>query len=107
MDINGNYNNGIATLAVVLGRQRTTKIAFLLSFLPLFAIIYYSVTYMASQLVMVGYLLLAIVAPLLYTTIKLFNAKKYDEFRHCYKVLNVVLVTTILSLILLKYQILA
>ena len=40
-DTDGDYNQGMNTLPIALGKPRTAKIVFGLSFIPLFIIIYY------------------------------------------------------------------
>lgn len=46
-DVNGDYNQGMNTLPIVLGVQRTTRVVFVLSFIPLLILLYYTNEYFA------------------------------------------------------------
>jgi len=105
-DIDGHHNTGWQTTAVLLGRQRTGKIAFVLSLLPIFAMVFYISTYMASQLLVAGILIAVVIAPLLYASTKLFTAKQKAEFNHIYHVYNLVFVAVALLFLLFKFFIL-
>lgn len=75
-DIDGDYKAGMETLPILIGRARTNKIVFVLSLIPTFSVIYYVITYLYKQPLVVGYFLLVVIAPLIYVTIKLFNAEQ-------------------------------
>lgn len=102
-DIDGDYKAGMNTLPIAIGRTRAAKVAFVLSFIPLLAVIYYVVTYMYSQLMVVGYFLVLIVAPLLYISIKLFSAQTKKEFHTISNCLKLVMLFGMLSLVLYKF----
>lgn len=105
-DINGDYKLGMQTLPIVIGRQRTTNIAFGLCLLILAVIIYYVITYFFQQLILVGYFLVLVIAPLLYAALKLFNAEEKSEYQHISKVLKIVMLTGIGSMLLYKFVLL-
>lgn len=102
-DVDGDYKEGIQSLPIVLGRERAAKIAFLLSFIPLAAIVYYTVTYLYHQQLAAGYFLMFLIAPMIYVSIKLFNAETKKQFHHISKVLKLVMLFGILSLLLYKF----
>jgi len=56
-DIDGDYKAGMRTLPIVLGRERANKIVFALSLIPLLSVIYYVITYLFKQQLVVGYFL--------------------------------------------------
>ena len=106
-DVNGDYNQGMNTLPIVLGVQRTTRVVFVLSFIPLLILLYYTNEYFAVShlyLTMV-YTLLFVVGPLLYFTIKCWSAKNKKDFRHLSTVLKFVLLFGILSIAVVAYNI--
>jgi len=102
-DIDGDHKAGLKTLPIVLGRERAKKIVFALSFLPLAAVIHYIVTYLFQQQIAVIYFLVAIAAPLIFVTIKIFLAKTKKDYQFISSLLKVVMLLGILSLPLFKY----
>ena len=106
-DVNGDYNQGMNTLPIVLGVQRTTRVVFVLSFIPLLILLYYTNEYFAVShlyLTMV-YTLLFVVGPLLYFTIKCWSAKNKKDYRHLSTILKFVLFFGILSIAVVAYNI--
>ena len=106
-DINGDYNQGMHTLPIILGVQRTAKVVFGLSFIPLVILLYYTNAYFASNNLYVAtiYSLLTLVGPLLYFTIKSWTAKTKKDFHHLSLVLKMVLLFGILSISVIAYNI--
>jgi len=102
-DVDGDHKAGMQTLPIVLGRERTTKIAFILSLIPLFSIVYYVVDTLFKQQLFVGYFLIFVIAPLIYITIKLFSAEQKSHYRHISLVLKLVMLTGLLSIALYPY----
>lgn len=103
-DIEGDTKAVMRTLPIVTGKNRTTKVLFGLSFIPLIAVVYYVVTYLFNYQIAVGYFLLFIIAPLLYFTIKIFSAKTTKELHHLSNVLKLIMLFGVLSLLLYKYK---
>ncbi len=106
-DVNGDYNQGMKTLPIILGVQRTAKVVFGLSLIPLVILLYYTNAYFASNNLYVAtiYSLLTLVGPLLYFTIKSWTATKKRDFSHLSLVLKVVLLFGILSISVIAYNI--
>jgi len=102
-DIDGDYKAQLNTLPIALGRERTSKIVFALSLIPLLAIIYYTVTYLYKQQLAVVYFALLIIAPLVYVSIKAFSAESKKDYRHISTMLKLVLLTGVLSLLLYPF----
>lgn len=99
------YNAGIDTLPIVLGRARSLKIVFVFSLLPLGLLFFYGNQYFKDLLIAAGYTLLFIVAPLIYFLLKLWNATTEKDFQHLEKVLKVVLFFTALSIAVITFNI--
>ncbi len=102
-DIDGDHKVGMQTLPIVLGRERTSKIVFILSFVPLFSVIYYVITNLFKQQILVGYFLVFVIAPLIYVTIKLFSAEHKSHYKHMSSILKMVMLTGMFSMLLYNY----
>ncbi len=102
-DIDGDHKAGMNTLPIAIGRERATKILFVLSLIPLLAVVYYMVTYLYKQPIAIGYFLVFIVAPLIYITIKSFHAETKKNFHHISDLLKIVMLLGMLSLLLYRY----
>lgn len=106
-DVNGDYNQGMNTLPIVLGVARTAKVVLGLSFIPLGLIIYYINEHLFSNNLYYasGYGFVFILAPLIYFTVKMFGAKNQKDFHHLSKVLKLVIFFGILSIAVINFNI--
>lgn len=104
-DIDGDFKAEIKTLPVILGRERTNKIVFILSVIPILSITYYVITYLFKQQLVVGYFLIFVIAPLIYVSIKLFSAEQKSQYKHLSLILKLVMLTGMLSLLLYNFTI--
>lgn len=102
-DIDGDYKVGMQTLPIMLGRDRSTKIVFVLSLIPLFTVVYYVINNLFKQQLLVGYFLIFVIAPLIYITIKLFSAEHKSHYTHLSLVLKLVMLTGMLSMAFYPY----
>ncbi|MBJ6367081.1 geranylgeranylglycerol-phosphate geranylgeranyltransferase [Snuella sedimenti] len=106
-DVNGDHKTGMYTLPIAIGRDRANIVLFVLSFIPLIGTIYYTISTLYKNPIAVLYFLIGIIAPLLYSTIKIFNAKSQKDYHHISNTLKFVMVCGMLSLLLYKYILLA
>ena len=104
-DMDGDYNSGMSTLPILLGKERTAKIAFGLTFIPILLLIYYMNENLMEVQLVIFYLLLFVLAPLLYFLIKIWNAKSKKDFKHLSLVLKLVLLFGILSVVAITLNI--
>ncbi|MBC3846686.1 geranylgeranylglycerol-phosphate geranylgeranyltransferase [Winogradskyella echinorum] len=102
-DIDGDHKAGMRTLPIVVGRERTNKIVFFLSLIPLFSVVYYIISNLFKQQLLVGYFLIFVIAPLIYITIKLFSAEQKSHYRHISLILKLVMLTGMLSLLVYNF----
>ena len=102
-DIDGDYKVGMRTMPIVLGRTRANNIAFALSLIPVFAVIYYVITFLFKQELVVGYFLIFVIAPLIYISIKLFSAKQKSHYKRISLILKLTMFTGMLSLVLYNF----
>ncbi|WP_323789938.1 geranylgeranylglycerol-phosphate geranylgeranyltransferase [Psychroserpens sp.] len=99
-DVDGDYNAQMNTLPIVIGRERAKYIAFVFGLLPIAVVIYYLVTYLYKQQIVIGYFLVFIIAPLIYATIKIYSATSKNQFHHISIVYKIVMLLGMLSLLL-------
>jgi 4-hydroxybenzoate polyprenyltransferase len=107
-DINGDYKQGMNTLPIALGLSRTSKIVLALSLIPLVMVIFYVKAYVFENDLYFAtfYALIFIVAPLIYFTVKMANAKKNQDFHHLSTVLKLIILFGLFSIAIVTYNIL-
>ena len=106
-DTKGDYNQGMQTLPIVLGVNRTAKIIFGLLLIPISVIFWYVNKHLMSfdLYYAVLYVLILVLGPILYVWIKSWNAKTSKDFRHLSIVLKWVIFFGILSIAVITYNI--
>jgi 4-hydroxybenzoate polyprenyltransferase len=103
-DYEGDLKTGMNTLPIYLGKEKTQKVVFGLSFIPLIALLYYLNSNFKNLEYVVYYTLAFVVAPMLYFILKLWQAKSQKEFNHLSTVLKLIMITGILSIIVISYN---
>lgn len=101
-DVNGDYNQGMRTLPIILGISRTAKVLSILSFIPVCAILLYINNYLMPLLFVTIYMLLFVVGPLLYFSIKNWSASSQKEFHVLSLLLKWILLFGILSILVIS-----
>lgn len=106
-DVKGDFNQGIQTLPIILGINRTVKVIFGLLLIPVLLVFWYINTYlMQNELYLaVIYLLVLVLSPLLYSLVKSWNAKTIKEFHHLSQILKIIIFFGICSIIVITYTI--
>ena len=99
-DIYGDTNEGMNTLPIVLGIKKTNKIVFFLSIITtVFILLYTNDYFMNSKLYFVViYMLIFIISPLVFFSIKIWNAISKKDYHFLSNVLKLVLFFGILSI---------
>lgn len=105
-DIKGDYKAGMETLPVVLGRERTNKIIFLVTLLPIVGVLYYIYEYLFDNQLAVVYALFLILGPLLFFLVKILTAKTKKQYHHLSVLLKLVLAFGLLSIGLYRFTLL-
>jgi 4-hydroxybenzoate polyprenyltransferase len=100
-DVNGDYNQGMNTLPIAIGINRTSKIVFALSFIPVLAILFYINNYLFQLQFATLYLMLSVLGPLLYFTFKIWNAKTKNDFHKLSLLLKWILLFGIVSIVVI------
>ena len=103
-DISGDYNQGMNTLPIFIGKQKTAKIVFVLSFIPLFSILYYIKTYLFPLVYVCIYMLVFVVAPLLFFMVKIWTAESQKQFHNLSTLLKWILFFGILSILIISWN---
>jgi len=103
-DINGDSNQGMNTLPILLGVPKATKVVFALSFIPIICVFYYLKVYIFDGNLILSsiYGLIFIASPLLYFTVKIWSAKEPKDFRHLSTILKWILFFGILSILVIS-----
>lgn len=106
-DVNGDYNQGINTLPIAIGTNRTAKVVFVLSIIPIvFLLIYINNYFVAFNLYFATiYTFVFVLAPLIYFTAKIVTAKTKKEFHHLSSILKWIIFFGILSILIINLNI--
>ena len=104
-DVDGDYNEGMNTLPIVIGKLRTAKIVFGISFIPIIFMLYYINKYLLELVFTTVYLLLFVVGPLFYFTVKIWTAKSKKEFHTLSLLLKCILLFGVLSIVVISLNI--
>ena len=104
-DIDGDKNGGLSTLPIILGRKRTSYIVFGMSILALFGTVYYIYIHLYNYTYAVIYFLLFILAPLLYFSIKIWDASNKSDYTFLSKLLKIIMLLGMCSILLYTFVI--
>ncbi len=104
-DVDGDYKAGLNTLPIIIGRERAKNLVFVLNFIPLGLIIIYTINHLYKQQLSLIYFLILVIAPLIYNSIKLFQAKSKQDFNHISRVYKLIMLFGMLSLLLYTFRI--
>lgn len=103
-DIEGDENQGMNTLPIAYGVNRTINFVFGLSFVPIICALYYIKTYIFESGLFIStfYSLVFILAPIIYFTIKIRSAKTKSDFNFLSTLLKWILLFGMLSIIVIS-----
>ena len=99
-DVNGDYNLKMNTLPILLGILRTRRLILFLCIIPIGILLFIILKYSSIYKFTVLYLLLFVLMPLLYFTVKLRSAKKKTEFHKLSQLLKIIMLLGINSLLI-------
>ena len=98
-DVNGDLKLKSNTLPIIIGRKRASKIAFFFSaVLLVFLLIILQI--IKSNILILGYGIIFILAPLLYFLYKLWFSKSKQDYSHLSNILKIIMLFGILSMLL-------
>ena len=106
-DINGDFNQEMKTLPIILGVKKTSKLVFAFSFIPIISLLVYIKNYfMANNLQYAAlYSIVFVLAPLIYFSIKSWESKNKKDFQKLSILLKWILLFGILSIIIVTLNI--
>jgi 4-hydroxybenzoate polyprenyltransferase len=104
-DIDGDKNGDLSTLPIILGRRRTSYIVFGMSIFAMFGTVYYIYIHLYNYTSAVVYFLLFTLAPLLYFSIKIWDAKNKSDYAFLSKLLKVIMLLGMCSILLYTFVI--
>ena len=106
-DIKGDYNQGLRTLPIVLGLQRTAQILSILIIVPVVILLIYINNYlMLNNLYFsVIYGLMLVLGPLIFCAVNLWNAKTSQEFEKISTILKWIIFFGVLSIVIIDQNI--
>jgi 4-hydroxybenzoate polyprenyltransferase len=102
-DVDGDYKAGYNTLPIAIGRNRASKVAFCTCTITILIIIYYVITNLFENQILLLYFIFLIIGPLAYCAIKLLSAKTKSEFKQISLILKITMLIGICSMILLNF----
>lgn len=102
-DINGDRKAGRNTLAIAIGRKRTSTVVFILGIVAIAGILVYMYLYLYTSQIAVLYFLFALLAPLLFFVIKAWNAENQKDYSFLSILLKIIMLLGVISMYVQKY----
>ena len=102
-DVDGDYKQGVNTLAIAFGIKRTALVCFALVAITIISVIFYNYAYFYKYTSVLAYFVFLVIAPLLYCAVQLVLATQKKEFARISLVLKITLFTGVCSMFLFKY----
>ncbi|QSW89002.1 geranylgeranylglycerol-phosphate geranylgeranyltransferase [Flavobacterium endoglycinae] len=102
-DVDGDYNQGMNTLPIAIGKSRAAKIALATAIMAFILLLLYTTKYFFENnlLIVTFYSFAFVLAPLLYFIVKIFGAKTQKDFHHLSTILKLILFFGILSILII------
>lgn len=104
-DIQGDHVARYRTLPIVLGAQRTARIASILSLITMTLISWYTFTFLYDHKITVGILFFGVIAPLGYVATQLWEANKKSQFSRLSFILKIIMLIGIISIPFISHAI--
>lgn len=106
-DIKGDNLQGMKTLPILIGIEKTSKITFILLLLPTLYLFYYIYNYLFSNNLFYSiiYLFTFVIGPMIYSLIKIWDAKEKEDFSAISIVLKWLIFFGILSIVVITLNI--
>lgn len=104
-DYEGDFQNDIKTIPVAFGKKTANSIAQILLLVTLFFIGKYAYQYLMENSLYTAtlYMLITVIAPLIYVLVQLFSAKESSNYKHLSLILKFVLFFGIFSIVIITY----
>ena len=99
-DVNGDYSLNIKTLPILIGKNRASKIAAILCFVPLILLVYIVLKFASIYKFTSLYLIVFTIIPLVYVALKLVTAKSIKDYKKLSTILKISMFLGINALII-------
>lgn len=97
-DVNGDKKGDRNTLPIAIGRKRTRNIIFGMGILAVLGVLYFSYEYAYQSLLMGGYMIFLVGAPLLYFCLHAWNAEKKTDYIRLSNALKLIMFSGVCSI---------
>ena len=104
-DIKGDKMLYMNTLPILLGKQKTNNIVFVLSFIPLVLVTNYSFQNFSDVPIVLAYMLIVVLLPLLYFMTKILYARSKKEYKYASNLLKVIMLLGMFSIVIVSLSI--
>jgi 4-hydroxybenzoate polyprenyltransferase len=106
-DIDGDYNQGMRTLPIIIGKERAAKIASVLAAIATLILLWYvNKNLMETKLLWAtGYCLLFVISPLIFVTVKTWVANSKKDYGFLSNILKFIIFFGILSILIISLNI--
>lgn len=101
-DVNGDYSQNLNTYPVLYGRERSKKLALIISIFTVFFFLFITFNQFTMNYVALLYFLILICMPLLYFCVKLYDSKTKLEYSYLSKILKIIILIGVLSIPLMS-----
>ncbi|WP_340065972.1 geranylgeranylglycerol-phosphate geranylgeranyltransferase [Ascidiimonas aurantiaca] len=105
-DIDGDYNNGIRSVPMLIGKKRTSRVTALMALSMVLILFYIIYQYLYHYTILNAYILFGIMGPLFYFTFTSWEAKKKKHFTRLSQLLKVIMLAGVISLVVFRYTVL-
>lgn len=103
MNMEKDHKDGIKSISVSLGRERTNTLIFGLTFLPLAGAVYYILNYLYRHNLSLVYALVFVMIPLVFVLLKILSAKNARDYARLEVAVRIVMFFTIISIGLYQF----
>ena len=104
-DIKGDRLLNMNTLPILIGKSKTNKIVFVLSFIPLVLVTNYSFQNFSDIPIVLAYMLIVVLLPLLYFMTKILYARSKKEYKYASNLLKVIMLLGMFSIVIVSLSI--
>lgn len=104
-DVNGDNKLNMKTLPIIIGRKTTKNVVFVLSFIPLILVTFYSFNNFSDIPFILAYMLIAVMLPLLHFMSKILYAKTKNDFIYASNLLKLIMLAGMFSIVLISLTI--
>ncbi|MBQ0733015.1 geranylgeranylglycerol-phosphate geranylgeranyltransferase [Aquimarina celericrescens] len=103
LKIDRDHNLGLRTVPIVLGKERTIKLIGIAALIPIASVVYYIYSYLFANTQAVVFVLVLLVAPLIYFMIRSFTLESNKHIAILKLLLKIILIVASLSLLFYQF----